>query len=257
MHSGEHFRPDWRDEAAYRPLLAADRSLLAWEWLRRDKGYRGAAAQAVEEGEAGRLLERPERWGLHAFEPPDLAVPDGRPVWCGDVDPHVLAVRARPGAGDDVLDLERLAPLCRLLSGEADRQHLLICDGLRSIRIDVVEGKIQQGRIHLEDLIAGFDQAEKPLLAVRRLLALRRTGRFSTALHPPQSRAGRFVLTLRAWDALASGATQREIAAWLLDEDAQLGRWRVRAPSLRSRAQRLARSARRMAAGGYRALLAG
>jgi hypothetical protein len=27
---------DWRDAAAYAPLLEADRSLFAWEWLRRD-----------------------------------------------------------------------------------------------------------------------------------------------------------------------------------------------------------------------------
>ena len=41
--------PDWRDAAAYEPLLEADRSLIAWEWLRRDRGYREAAAHLAGE----------------------------------------------------------------------------------------------------------------------------------------------------------------------------------------------------------------
>ena len=60
---------------------------------------------------------------------------------------------------------------------------------------------------------------------------------------------------LRASDALAAGAAQREIAAVLLNAEAEVERWRVIAPTLRARAQRLVRAARRMAAGGYRSLL--
>jgi hypothetical protein len=247
--------PDWRDAGAYAPLLAADRALLAWEWLRRDEVYRSAAGQGA--GTAGPCVAGPGRWGLHAFEPPDAAVPGARPVWRADVHPYVLPVRAVPGAeGDDALELELLVPLCRLVEDSAGLQHLLISDGLRSIRIDVVEGSIREGRARLHYLIAGFEHAEKPLLTLRRLLALRRTGHFSGSLHSPGTRARRLVLMLRAYDALASGARQREIAAWLLDGDALRDRWRVRAPSLRSRVQRLVGCARTVAAGGYRALLA-
>ena len=254
MGAVERFLPDWRDADAYAPLLAADRPLLAWEWLRRDEAYRWAACQAA--GMAGSCVAGPGRWGLHAFEPPDAAVPDARPVWRADVHPYVLPVRAVPGADGDSLELEPLAPLCRLVEGSAGLQHLLICDGLRSIRIDVVEGSIGEGGARLHYLIAGFEDAEKPLLTLRRLLALRRTGHFPASLHSAGTRARRFVLMLRAYDALASGAGQREIAAWLLDGDALRDRWRVRAPSLRSRVQRLVGCARTVAGGGYRALLA-
>jgi hypothetical protein len=255
MQSVEAIRPDWRDAAAYAPLLDADRALLAWEWLRRDAAYRRAARRHLEGDKAAGAAERPERWGLHAFEPPGLPVPDGRPVWRSDVYPYVLAVRAVPGTGGDTIELQSLAPLCRLVAGAGDRQHLLISDGLRSIRIDVVEGSIGRHRIRFHYLVAGFDSAEKPLLTLRRLLALRRTGHFSSPLHASETRARRFVLMLRAADALASGAVQREIAAGLLDPDARKDRWRVRSPSLRSRVQRLVGSARAMAAGGYWRLL--
>lgn len=256
MRSGDGLRPDWRDGTAYAPLLGADRSLLAWEWLRRDEDYRRAARIYAGGGRHCRFLAGPERWGLHAFEPPGLAVPEVRPMWQEDVHPYVLRARAIRGAGGDCFDLDLLAPLCRRIRGTSDRQHLLISDGFRSIRIDVVEGAIGGNRVRLQYLIAGFEAAEKPLLTLRRLLALRRTGHFSSSLHPAEARTRRFVLMLRACDALAAGASQREIAAGLLDPDARRDRWRVRSPSLRSRVQRLAACARAMAAGGYRALLA-
>ena len=63
------------------------------------------------------------------------------------------------------------------------------------------------------------------------------------------------MLLLRAHDALAAGADQRDIAEALLSREAAQPKWRVGAPSLRSRAQRLVRGARLMAAGGYRELL--
>lgn len=31
---------DWQDSSTYLPLLQMDRSLLMWEWLRRDLDYR-------------------------------------------------------------------------------------------------------------------------------------------------------------------------------------------------------------------------
>lgn len=253
MASGDQFRPDWRDPDAYESLLAADRALLAWEWLRRDPAYRRAAR--AHRATSGAPLKSPERWGLHAFESPDLSVPNGRPVWRSDVHPFVLAVRAVPGTGQETIDLQALAPLCRSVRGDAGRQHLLISDGLRSIRLDVVEGSLRQSRVLLHYLVAGFESAEKPLLTLRRLLALRRRGDFSRSLHSVDPRANRFVLILRAADALASGAVQREIAAELLDSDARQDRWRVRSPSLRSRVQRLTGSARAMARGGYWRLL--
>jgi hypothetical protein len=31
--------PDWQDASAYRPLTNLHRSLLMWEWMRRDPSY--------------------------------------------------------------------------------------------------------------------------------------------------------------------------------------------------------------------------
>jgi hypothetical protein len=133
--------------------------------------------------------------------------------------------------------------------------HLLLSDGWRSIRLDGAAGLFAGGTVRLAYRLEGLGGAEAPLLTLRRLLAFDRSGRFSSALHPRERRSLRWVQILRAWDALQDGAGQREIAAALLHPAAAEPDWRIREPSLRSRVQRLVRLARRMAGGGYRALL--
>lgn len=257
MAAGDGHVPDWRDAGAYEPLLAADRSLIAWEWLRRDLSYRAAAATVLGGG-IGRKQKAgvvPERWGLHAFAPPDVAVPEARPVWCAEVHPYVLMVEAGPPDGDDAFDIERLRALSTLVAGADGREQLLISDGRRAIRIDVLAGTVVSGPVVLRYRLAGLASAERSVLTLRRLLALWRTGQFCRSLHPREVRAQRWLLMLRAHDALAAGAGQRDIAKVLLSAEAGEARWRSRSPSVRAQAQRLVRGARRMASGGYLELL--
>jgi hypothetical protein len=245
---------DWRYAAAYAPLLDADRSILAWEWLRRDPGYRRAAAAALT-GQAGGTAARPNAWGLEAFEDPDRGAPVARPIWCRDVHPGVLAVLAAgEGSPSDSFHLEPLAGLATIAHSALGTEHVLLSDGLRAIRLDLLAGSLARP-VRLRYLLAGLASAEKPLLTLQRLLFLCRTGRFAPSLHRPEPRARRWLLMLRAHDALAAGAGQREIAADILSPSAGSPRWRSEIPSLRSQAQRLVRGARLMATGGYRDLL--
>jgi hypothetical protein len=243
---------DWRNAAAYAPLLDADRSVFAWEWLRRDPLYRKAA-----EGSAWRKWSpEAEKWGLVAFEAPDLFAPAARPVWSAAAHPGVLSVLARGRAADgDSFELERVAALSTIIAVSGRSEHLLISDGRRAVRLDVLAGSVNEGPAELRYLLSGLAAAEKPLLTLRRFLALARTGRFARSLHPREPRARRWVLMLRTWDAVRTGADQRQIAAELLSRTAAEPRWRSLAPSLRLQAQRLVHAARRMAAGAWRELL--
>lgn len=259
MRTKRRYGTNWREAAAYAPLLAVDRSVLAWEWLRRDPGYCEAADRALGQGSQAAQNSRSDagKWGLHAFEPADLAAPAARPVWRSDVHPYVLEADALPT--DDArnsFELARVAGISTIVV-DSGREHLLVSDGLRAIRLDLLSGSIRRAPVRLHYRLAGLASAERPLLTLRRLLALLRTGRFSAELHPVEARAARFVLMLRVHDALVCGATQREIASGLLSTEAGEARWRVRAPTVRSSVQRLVRNARAMAAGGYRALLGG
>jgi hypothetical protein len=253
--------PDWRDAEAYAPLLEAERSAFAWEWLRRNERYaRAARAPPLARSRSATAVvdaqPRAREWHLHAFEDPALAAAAARPVWRAEVHRFVLAAEAeRSAPGPDALDPDRLRRLLTLVRGSGCTEHLLLSDGRRSIRVDVHGASLLEGPVRLRCRLEGLEQAQAPLLVLRRLLALARSGRFSTALQPADVRAGRLVLMLRAHDASAAGATQREIAGELLSLGASVRRWRVDAPTLRSRAQRLVRSAGAMAAGAYLTLL--
>lgn len=252
MRAQTSSRPDWRDAAAYAPLLGADRSLFAWEWLRRDPSYQEAArdwAGSSASRDAG--LSRASRFGLIRFEAPELSVPDARPLWRADAWPRVLSVAPAAGCGaQDRFDLECLAEVATVVAAQGS-EHLLLCDGLRAIRLDGPASTFTSGPTGLRYRIEGLVSARPLLVTLGQLLALCSTGRFSRPLHPRQPRARRWILMLRAADALADGAGQRQIAEQLLSRSAASPCWRSREPSIRSQAQRLVRSARAFAAGGY------
>lgn len=247
---------DWRDAAVYAPLLCADRSLFAWEWLRRDRHYR-TAAEAALEAASGKRRGDPAAaaFGLLAFEDPQLSVPHARPLWRSDGHPLVLPVaRGEEARTDDQFDLRRFADFASLVATERG-EHLLLSDGLRSIRLDGPDRAFSGGPACLRYMLQGLAAADRPLLTLRRLLALCRGESFPCSLWRREPRARRWVLMLRACDALTAGVDQREIAQELLSSTAGELRWRNREPSVRSQVQRLVRSARAFSAGGYRALL--
>ena len=246
---------DWRDGAAYAPLLGADRSLFAWEWLRRDPAYRAAARQALGGNLRAIRHRAAATFGLVVLEDPDLAVPKARPLWRSAIDPRVLRVERCSGTAEDTFAFRRLQPFATLHADD-EGEHLLLSDGLRTIRLDAPEATFGGQPVCLRYRIEGLANAEPLVMTLRRLLALCRTRSFARSLHPREVRAARWVLMLRALDAVSAGADQREIAGVLLDRSAADARWRIRDPSLRARAQRLVQSARFYAGGGYRTLLA-
>lgn len=259
-------KPDWRDARGYAPLLHASPENLAWEWLRRDPGYAAAAVAAAaasgprHRGGAGSGVIEADpaaaRWGLHAFENPAFAAGAARPVWRREWFGRVLVAEARAeGPAGERLDLARFAGLVRVVRGAGGAEHVLLSDGRSGLRLDIAAGSLLAGPVLLSYRLAGIEAPRGSLVTLHGLLRLVRTGRFARA--PVRTRNRRLVLLLRAHDALRAGATQREIADGLLGGDAALAHWRTEAPSLRSQAQRLAKGARAMAGGGWRALLAG
>jgi hypothetical protein len=261
MHSRPPGLPDWKDLNSYTPLMGADLAGFAWEWLRRCPAYRAAASisprRQLEHSGITTLQadSHSAMWGLHAFEDPDLCCADARPVWKADHYPLVLPVSAEAaGASADAFLLGSTATIA-LLVIERRSEHLLLSDGRRSIRMDVCAGTIRTGPARLHYELAGFTNLDPKLMVLRRLAAYRKSGCLGPGLFRPETRAARLILLLRASDALRAGASQREIAAELLDADAQAARWRVDLPSTRSRVQRLARRARSMTANGHVELL--
>jgi len=195
--------------------------------------------------------------GCTFLERPDRPAPAARLLWVAQLDPGVLRLRwsraHRPGC--DTFDIETLHPWMTRILGPDGQEHVALCDGQRRIRIDILAGALPGGPIVPTWELSGVDRAGTQLNALRQFLHLVRTGRFPSSRFPAEPRIARKVDVLRTADALAAGASQREIAAALFGSRAAQAGWRDMSDHLRSRVRRLAAEARAMGAGGYRRLL--
>lgn len=220
----------------------------------------GMRAQARRPADPSRAGLRPTRssGGFTFAEDPGRAAPEARIIWHADLDPGTLRVAAVPSdpSDPDSIRTERLAPWLAIATDAAGHEHAVLSDGWHRIRIDVEDGSIaREEAVLLHYRLLGVASAETRILPLRRFLELCRHGRFAASLFPDDPRIERWLAVLRVHDALAAGASHREIGAALFGEERILLDWGGRTDSLRSRVRRLVRDARTMARGGYRNLL--
>jgi hypothetical protein len=188
---------------------------------------------------------------------PSCPATRARLLWSAQSDASVLQVKATtaPARDADAFDLNKLCSFATLVVGPERTEHLVLSDGYRRIRIDVSDGSLRAGPVHLRYNLQGFTGIDPQILTLRRLFALYRLGRFARNLHPREPLAPRWLSALRVHDATAAGASQREIAAVIYGQkSAMVGRDNG-SDFLRLRVQRLVRIGRRLVSGGYLALL--
>jgi hypothetical protein len=176
--------------------------------------------------------------------------------WHGDCHANILPVEAKPITCFDHPDsFDLLAiPYPVTVLRSPDGEHVLIGSGASALRLDVLSGSLLAGPVHLEYCLSGFAGLDPKIMTLRKLLALERLGRLPATLCPPSRKADRWRMTLQAHDGMRAGASQREIAIALFGEQRVNADWE--AGYLRTRIQRLIRTAEKMIrGGGYRLLL--
>jgi len=220
----------------------------------RGPARRRAARQPAGPGRAA----IPRNGGFTFAERPDLEAPEARIIWRAELDPGTLDVIATPTIGDDPdgVDPAALAPWLTVAADQDGHEHAVLSDGWHHIRIDLDAGSLADGApVVFTYRVRGIAGAVSKILPLRRLIHLCRHHRFAASLFPADLRVERWLLLLRVHDALADGASQREIAAALFGEERAAAEWASASDSLRSRTRRLIRDAEKMAKGGYRSLL--
>ncbi|MCM8732425.1 DNA -binding domain-containing protein [Hephaestia sp. GCM10023244] len=192
-------------------------------------------------------------------ERPEVEAPDARIIWHADLDPGALGVDADRADPDDPdgIDPARLARWLTLVTDSTGRQHAVLSDGLRHIRLDIDAGRLAPGiPVRLHYRLEGLASAVPRILTLRRFLHLCRHHRFAASLFTADRAVPRGLLVLRVRDALAAGASQRDIARALFGEARTARDWNHVSDALRSRVRRLVVESRAMMRGGYRQLLA-
>jgi hypothetical protein len=182
-----------------------------------------------------------------------------RVFWDPLIHPVIVTVAAEPaGPAAEVADLfdwRAIGDLASILKLPDETEHLLLSDGQRQLQLAVTEGTLLEGPVRLRCTLRGMRDIERKALSLRRLSFCRRLGRLPRSLYVREPAAARWIDKLRALDAVAAGASRREIAAGLIGEGRVAAEWSGRSDHLRLRVQRLVREGRRLARSGYRALL--
>jgi hypothetical protein len=194
--------------------------------------------------------------GCSFAEPPDLPANKAHLFWDRRLDRHVLTVdafRAEPSDGDSFM-LRDLVGLAAVLVTAHGTEHLLVTNGYQRIQLDVLSGTLLDGRVDLKFRIPERF-ATRQLPDLQQFLTIRRRRVFPIASGPLEAHAWRWIRHLRVHDALAVGASARQIAIGLFGEAAVAAQWHEGAGPLRASVQRFVRRARTDVAGGYRNLL--
>lgn len=234
----------WRRGDLYDYLRTAERSMFAWEWLRRTAAYRRRWARARRSGRAAQDRAA-QAFGLVVLAPPALTAPEAKPIWRAARDPHVLRAQVSSAAAPppELFDIRLLASGADIGFDGDDAEHWRIDVAGHAVRIDVHGGTLLGGPTLLQFELLGLAAIRPKLAPLDRLVRGAITLRPELA-PPHEARAARWIDELRTADALADGASQHEIARALFDRCVPASGWRADGESYRLRVQRLVRAAR-------------
>jgi len=189
----------------------------------------------------------------------NLPVGAARIFFRAEVDPHVVLMEAEPALADDPVAVDFGAiggDLFVQPTADGGERVLLRRDGLH-LRVDLTAGTVLEGPVRPRVVLPGLWGIGPQLLTLKRLGVLARGSKLPPSLKPREKRAGRWARMLQALDGVISGGSHRDIAVAIFGTETVQSDWRGASDHLRLKVQRLVREARRLANGGFRAILKG
>jgi hypothetical protein len=239
----------WRSPAAYLYVLRLNRPMLAWEYLRRNAGYREdwSRRQGVD------ARDPLPHWQLEAFEDPKLDARLARPIWRLATERRVKLRAAEPGDEQQPFSLWTIPGPKRLVH---DGRRLLLNAYPGPDALHLMLGQdVHDGEPFEYVLTPRPDMDEQwRLIQKQQQLLTERESRTVAVLPRPDRVSLLHMRALHALDASADGASQREIAANLFGEEFAAANWHPDS-ELRAQVRHLLRRARALIAGGYRSLI--
>ena len=198
----------------------------------------------------------PINGGYIFAERADIGARDATIMWCAAYDPLVLCVDAdRVAHSDSGFDLSRLAQFTTVAIDGKGHEHIVISNGLRRIRIDVVSGSLVDGPVALRIVCADMYRLKAAATTMDKLASLCQHQRFMPVHFREDRRCARWIAALRVHDGLCAGASQREIAIALYGHKRVANDWYDDNDVMRASVRRLIRTARTLACGQYRSLM--
>jgi hypothetical protein len=235
----------WHPPAAYLFVLHLDRPALAWEYLRRNPGYRRDWLRHREDDLS------PQSWCLRQFEDPDRDARDLQPAWIPEVDGAIpLHPDIDPPENAPVFHLWDI-PGRKTLTDDGRQLRLASAVGCNVARLTITR-ELADGMPYAYAVRAG-PLADARWRAIETQLVV-----LNTVPTVSRSRPDRAVLAhmraLQALDGVLAGASHRQIAEVVFGGRAVAERWHSDG-ELRAQVRRMIRAGKALMNGGYRRLL--
>ena len=168
----------------------------------------------------------------------------------------MLVVRASPASADDGdFELSRFPAGGITIVSQPGFERILVSSGLDRLSFEVREGSLLDGPVHLDLIVPRLRHPSVAITSLQHLLASVRKGAVGHRPFLAGDRRHRWRSAVMAWDALANGASQRDIGILLFGAGRVEAEWNQLSDSLRSQVRRLLAHANQMISGGWRDML--
>ena len=239
----------WHPSAAYLYVLHLDGPALAWEYLRRDLGYRHDWLRRHRHPEVA------QRWGLRLLEDPGRDARDAHPAWFPDHDTVVqLYPDADPPPNASLFEFWRI-PGHKQLIHDGRRLMLVVRQPGYCLRLALAPA-LEDGMAY----VYAIRVCQTPCIRYRALadeldkLQAAHAPAPAGVVKPRPSPSSLLELhTLQALDGTLAGASLRTVADVLFGPDAVAEGWHADG-DLRARVRRLVQRGKKLMCGGYRRL---
>lgn len=231
---------DWRSPDYEAQFEGFERPDFAQEFLRRNPDYIRQYAEAGSN--AANLRSLANRWGLSVAIDPQLCASQSKALWLEDANPLALRLQGDEPEFDNIVQEHREKTYRHILIQDVDGNHHIVWkkaghDGFRIV------------------ITLNCDTLVKLRAADRfwRHLEGNKAGPYPSPYRLTDQQKKRLVQTLRTIDAEEDGASKRETARVLHDEEVILSDWSDSAE--RAHVRRLLRRGKYLSDQGYRNLL--
>jgi hypothetical protein len=238
----------WHPGAAYLYALHLDDPALAWEYLRRDPGYRRDWLLNRRD------LDAAQHWGLRLLEDPGLDARDAHPAWFPDHDTVVqLYPDADPPPNALPFEFWRIPGEKQLIH---DGRRLLLMARLPGccLRLALAPA-LEDGMAYVHAVRACQNPCARYRALAGELDTLQAAHDTTSAVTKPRPSTSSMLElhTLQALDGTLAGASLRTVADVLFGAEAVATGWHADG-DLRARVRRLVRRGLNLMHGGYRRL---
>ena len=248
-------QPDWRDRALYEYSVSLSRRGWAWEFLRRNPGFRKAIRslkpslvridspnttfKTVSLVEA---LHPLEDWGVFYCDDLDKTAQDATVFWRPELCPSVVPVWAIPMNGtssENRFSVSELRCEKAALVVPGRPAQLLLTDAGRAIQLTWKGADMLDDGLLLTAPIELFSRTERERLTMQRLWHLQRRGRVPRHLFRPHPAGERLRMALQVLDGRLAGASWRKVSEAVFGEERTAEAWASPSRSLLDRTRRL------------------